>query len=578
MLKDIITTKDRFRETYLFEYLNEIECGNIPACWEMTQGLRNLAEEFFYDEYRYDTTKAYIFIDFIEHNIKHTKAPFAGQPFILELWEKALIEVMYSFKMISIDSGEWVQRFVELLLWIARKNGKTTLIAALELTELFLCKPGSGIVCSGMNDKIADLCYTEINDMRVYIDPDQVITWKNQKGIKNLLNNNFLRKISDSTRNKEGGNVVMAGIDEIWSLESDSIYSPLRQSASTQDEYLIVMFSSDGVIVDGFADKTLHDYIRIIKRENIIDADKRKLPWIYKMDTEEEVWQVDEKGLNRLWIKANPSLGTVKKLSFMRELCDEASVKMATRLTFLTKDCNIKQGSTERWLNPNILNYEANFERSQFENYWAVASVDLAETTDLVSAKVYLTKRNSSYKYVLAHYWIPRKKLEDPKINDVKVGAKYDEWESMGLLTVVDGNDIRDLGCVADWLWDVTQKFKINIYKIGYDQKFKNDFIRRCEYYGWNDREELIMINQSYDVMHRAICQVEEDLKDQLIVGLNVIDKWCLGNAGLKINGDEKSMLKKSETNRRIDGAVTLVMCQEMLNRYGQEILEILPE
>ena len=578
MLKDFITTKDKLQDTYLWEYKQAIDKGEIHACWEMRQGLKNLIEEFYYDEYRFDTTKAYIYIDFIETNIKHTKAPFAGKPFILELWQKALIEVLYSFKMKSIDSGKWVQRFVELLLWIARKNGKTTLIAALELTELFLCNPGSGIVCSGMNDKIADLCYTEINDMRVYIDPDSVITWKNQKGIRNLFNNNFLRKISDTTRNKEGGNVVMAGIDEIWSLESDSIYSPLRQSASTQPEYLIALFSSDGVIIDGFADKKLNEYLRIIKRENTIDADKRKLPWIYKMDTEEEVWRINEDGINPLWQKANPSIGTVKQWSFMCDLCDEASVVMSTRLTFLTKDCNIKQGASERWINPTVLNYEATFERNKFENYWAVASVDLAEVNDMVSAKVYLIKNNSSYKYVLQHYWIPRAKLEDPKMNDAKVGARYEEWEAAGLLTICEGNDIKDLGIVADWFWDIKQKYKINIYKIGYDQRFKNDFIRKCEYYGWNDRDDLIMINQSPEVLHTAICQVEADLKDQLIVGLDVMDKWCISNAGLKINGNGKAILKKSERNRRIDGAVTLVLCQEMLNRYGQELSEMLPE
>lgn len=577
MLKDIINTKDKFDETYLSQYINEIESGKIHACWEMKQGLKNLAEEFYYDEYMFDTTKAYVYIDFIESNIKHTKAPFAGKPFLLELWQKALIEVLYSFKIKSIDSGKWVQRFVELLLWIARKNGKTTLIAALELTELFLCHPGSGIVCSGMNDKIADLCYTEINDMRVYIDPDSVVTWKNQKGIKNLLNNNFLRKISDSTRNKEGGNLVMAGIDEIWSLEGDTIYSPLRQSASTQEEYLIALFSSDGVIIDGFADKKLNEYLKIIKRENMIDADKRKLPWIYKMDTEDEVWKVNEQGINPLWQKANPSIGTVKKWGFMCDLCDEASVNMSTRLTFLTKDCNIKQGASERWLNPTVLEYNATYDLREFENYWAIGAVDLAETNDMVSAKVYLFKNNSSYKYVLQHYWIPKAKLEDPKMNDIKVGARYEEWESAGLLTIVDGNDIKDLGIVADWFWDVQQKYKIRIHKIGYDQKFKNDFIRRCDYYGWEDRRELIVINQSPETLHRAICQVEADIKDQLVIGLNAIDKWCLGNAGLKINGYDKAILKKSERNRRIDGAVTLVICQEMLNRYSQEVAELNP-
>ena len=152
----------------------------------MIMELDNLIEDFYSDEYKYDVADAYMRIDFIEHCVKLTKSPFYGKPMVLLLWQKAFIEVAYSFKILSMDTNEWVDRFQEILLIISRKCGKTELIAALELTEMIIGKPGSDIVCSGTNDGTADLCYQAIDTMRLIIDPKSLDTWRNQKGIKYL--------------------------------------------------------------------------------------------------------------------------------------------------------------------------------------------------------------------------------------------------------------------------------------------------------------------------------------------------------------------------------------------------------
>ena len=574
-MKQFIKTKDKLHDTYLWEYREAIRRGEVIAGEEMIQELDNLIEEFYLEEYKYDTTKAYIYIDFIEKNIKHTIVPFYGQPFILDLWQKALIEVIYSFKMKSIDNGKWVRRFVEVLLLIARKNGKSTLIAAILLTELILAKDGTQIICSGMNDGIADLCYTQIKDMITIMNLNQVLIWINQKGLKNMVNQNFMRKLSESTKGKDGRNVATAGIDEIWELVGDGIYSPIRQSASTQPEYCIFLFSSEGTVVNGFCDNKIKEYVKIIKREDRSSTGKRKLPWIYRQDSEDEVWETNEDGISPLWEKANPSIGKAKLWSFLRDIVEEARTKTATRLTCLTKDFNIKQGQAELWFSPHQYDYDAPFELKDFAEYYGVAAVDLAQTTDMVSARIYLVRPDDRRKFTYQHYWIPRKKIDNEE--DIRAGAKYAEWEQEGLLTVVEGNQIGDLGIVADWIYEFITTNKIYIEKIGYDQKFKNDFIKRCEFWGWQDKEDLIVINQSPETLDNANYQLEADLTDHLVYGLNDIDKWCLSNVGLKINSNLKSIICRSDKSHKIDGVATLVMCQEMLNRYGKEILEKCP-
>ena len=133
---------------------------------------------------------------------------------------------------------------------------------------------------------------------------------------------------------------------------------------------------------------------------------------------------------------------------------------------------------------------------------------------------------------------------------------------------ITEGADI-DLAQVADWFYLLYRDYGIKLWKCGYDQRFAKDWINRMEYYGWNDREELIMINQSSDVLHTANCQVETDLQHRIIVGLNEVDKWCLSNAALKVDGKGKSLVVKidGKKEKKIDGAVCLVILQETFNR-----------
>lgn len=563
--------------SYLLEYREAIRKGEILAGVEMTAELDNLIADLDDPQYRYDTAKAELTIFFIENCVKLTKSPFYGKPMKLLLWQKALIEVAYSFKIQNIDTGEWVDRFQEVLLLIARKNGKTELIAALELAEMVLGREGSDIICSGTNDSIASLCYDAIDTMRLLIDPDNKDTWKNQKGIKCFENNNKIFKLSESTRGKEGRNIDWAGIDEIHELKDDSIYKPIQQSTSTKPDFKIFMFSSEGFTNDGFLDEQLKKYRAIIYGEDRAESAKRKLPWLYTQDTEAEVWETNERGINPAWQKANPSVGVVKTWSYLRDRVDEARSSKAARAFTLSKDFDFKVSNSTAWLDKSDYNYIADFDLEDFRGAWCIGAVDLSETTDLTNAKVMLCRRDDRRKFILSHYWIPKSKLEEGGTDDKQTGAKYLEWAQQGILTICDDND-NDLSLVADWFYSLREDYDIQLLKCGYDQRFKRDWIARMEYYGWNDKDELIMINQSPDVLHTANSQVEADLKDHLIIGLNDMDKWCFGNAALKIDGRGKSLVVKIDNMkaRRIDGAVCSVILQETYNRYKTDLADYL--
>ena len=557
--------------TYLKQYREAIRKGDIVAGMDMIKMLDNLIADLDNPEYKYDTRDAHKRIKFIEGCIKLTKAPFYGKPMKLLLWQKAFIEVVYSFKMKSLDTGKWVDRFQEILMLISRKNGKSECIAAIQLTDLLIGKPGTDIVCSGMDDGTADLAYQAIDCMRLLIDSKQKDTWRNQKGISCKYNNNHIYKLSAGTRQREGRNIDTAGIDEIWSLREDGdIYKSIQQSTSVKESYKIFMFGSEG-FVDGFLNVKRAEYQKIIDGEDDTESAKRKLPWFYTQDSEREVWDTDENGISRAWEKSNPSIGAIKKWSYLRDRVDEARKSKIDRVFVLCKDFNFKQNTATVWLSPEEYQYPSKFDIEKLRGAYALGGVDLSETTDMTAAKALIVLPGDDRKYILSHYWIPESKLTAS--DDKEAGAKYEEWAKQGLLTISPGNDI-DLEAVAMWYWELYANYGIRTYKCGYDVRFSKEFLRKMDEIGI----ETELVLQDKRTLNNPLRYLENDLKAQKVYfDENEIDYWCLGNSALESDKFGMSQIVKMPGKRawRIDGAVTFLISYEMFRRYRSDITKM---
>ena len=557
---------------YLEAYYQACKRGEYIIGIELSLSLENLVKEQISAEYRYDTTLADKYIDFMENCVRLTKSPFYNKPMKLMLWQKAWISALFGFKIYDKEMGRWVNRFKETLLLIGRKNTKSETSSALCLADLLIGGEGRRIVCASNTYDQSQIVFDAVDTMRMMIDPDSKDTWRNRKGLICLYNDNRVITMSERTRTKEGLNIDLAVVDEVHEMKDNSLVKPIEQSMSTKEEGLMILITTEGFVNDGYLDGKLAEYRAIINGEKTGMAAKRKLPWLYTQDSEQEVWNVNEDGINPAWQKSNPSLVYgIKKWSFLRDCVDAAKESKEDRMFVLSKDFNFKVSNAEAWLLIEDYNYQEEFNLEDFRGSYCLGAVDLAETTDMTSAKILLLKKGDRRKYVFSHYWIPEKKLEAS--SDEEAGANYLEWARAGMMTITEGNDI-DLSIVADWFYDLMKDHQITLLYCGYDQRFKRDWVNKMEYYGWNDKKELEMVLQSPDILSNPIRQVEADLKDRFIIGLNDIDRWCLGNAALKVDARGKGMLVKSngQAARRIDGAVTLVILQEMFNRYGTEV------
>lgn len=547
--------------SYLLEYHARIESGEIIVGRELWQELNNLKEDILSGQYGYDTADALLRIDFMENCVRLTKSPYYNKPMILMLWQKALIEAIYSFKM----PDTLKRRFKKILLLIARKNTKSETCSALGLSEFFLGNAGSDIVCSSNDDNQASIIYDAIDTMRLLIDPEQIDSKRNQRFILNKSNNSKIFKLSDRTRNKEGRNIDVAFLDESHEMKDNIIAKSVEQSQSLKDEPLFINLTTEGFITDGYLDGELKKARAIISGEDDGIAAQRTLAWLYTQDSEQEIWQNRDS-----WVKSNPSLGIVKKWSYLDEQVDVAKNSKADRIFVLCKDFNIKQNGAQSWLNIEDYDYKVTYDLESFRGYVALGAVDLSETTDLTCAKILLMRPEDNTKYIHTMYFIPESKLEDS--NDIGAGAKYAEWAHAGLVTITEGNDI-DLSKIADWFYSLYKDYGIKLWKCGYDQKFAKDFLNRMEFYGWSRGSgDMVMILQNAQTLTNAIKLLEADLTRQLVnYNDNDVDKWCLRNACLKVNDLGQCLIVKSEASKRIDGAVCKAILYEMYRQNRTE-------
>jgi phage terminase large subunit-like protein len=536
----------------LVEYYQQIETGNILVGDELKKQLDVLVKDLDNPRYIFDEKPGNLRISFIETFCKHTKSPFNGMPFILELWEKAIIQTAYGFKI--ADTG--LRRFNEVILLIARKNGKTTFVAGIDLAEFFLSSGGVDIVCASNTTEQANILFEEINNMREQ-SPALSKDTRSKKNIFHIYSpktKNKIKKLSAQSRNKDGYNIEVGCIDEVHEMTDSKVYDAIKQSQSTKKEPLIFIITTEGTTINGFLDSKL-DYARKMLKGDI--QDERVLPWFYTQDSINEIYE-DKK----TWQKSNPSIGVVKLNSYLEDVMNKSKHDLSTRVTMLCKDFNIKQADSGSWLNFEDLNNDETYNIDDLRDSYAIGGVDLSSTTDLTAAVLVIQKRDSNKKFVLAHFFMPSEVLQKRITED---NVPYDIWVKRGLVTLTEGNQ-NDFSLVTQWFMKMIQTYGIRPLWVGYDPWNSQYWIKEMEDLGFN----MDKVRQGIYSLSEPMKILEADLKNNLVnYNNNPIMKWCLSNTQAKV--DLNGNIQPSKLNskyKRIDGTVALIIAYVVLNRY----------
>ncbi len=399
------------------------------------------------------------------------------------------------------------------------------------------------------------------------------VTRKNIKGIffgnpkkpKNTgkfsyKNRGNIRKISAKTSAKEGKNIGVGSADEVHELKDNKSIMPIRQALSTQEEPIYGEITTEGFTNDGYLDH------RLIEARQVLNGETDRPRWLiflFTQDSEAEIWQ-DE----TTWLKSNPGLGTIKRWGYLRGMVEEAKTSKSTRAFVLAKDFNVKQNNATAWLTEAELTNDATFDVEMLRGGVGIGAVDLAETTDLLSARMTVMRPGDSHKYTFGKYFIPESKLKDSPD-----GVDYLEWARQGLIEICPGND-NDFSYVTTWFVYVVKQLGIKPYKVGYDDALAKYWVKEMEDMGFT----MERIPQRKEVMSNPMKIVEADLRSKLInYDNNPIDKWCLGNTAIKIESSGLIMpVKVGGTQiKRIDGTITLIITYAVLTQNKTEYMNL---
>ena len=566
--------------SYLHLYAEQIRSGKIIAGQRIKQAVRRFLKDFDDPELRIELSESDKRIRFIEHECKLYEAPFSGRPFKLELFQKAIIESIYAIKKWNPEArfgkGGWVRKYQDVLIVIARKNGKTPLVAAVSLSE-FMCGEMGTKILYGSNDfEQADLAFSATDAMREESPSMAKRTRRNQKGIffgnpkhrktkgkYSYQNKGSIRKISAKGKNKEGRNIKVGVVDEVHEMEDDHLVMPIQQALSTQDEPLYFEITTEGFTEDGYLDHRLADAQKVLDGE--LDRPDWAI-WWYSQDSEEEVWQ-DESS----WQKSNPGIGVIKKWSYLRKQVEEAKSNPSQRAFVLAKDFNIKQNSSAAWLDEATITNPETFEPEMLRGQYYIGGLDFAETTDLCSARALFEDQQTKKKYTLQMYFIPEAKADAILDDDSQLNPErknYREWEKQGFVVICPGAEV-DAELVAGWFVDLYEHYGMMPYKIGYDNWHSKDFQEIiADNFG---KEVLERIGMDFMSLSGPMRSLESDLaRNVLVYNNNEIDRWCLSNTGYKTNNIGLIMpVKKYGTSKnRIDGTLSDIICYATFNRY----------
>lgn len=552
-------------------YMDFVLSGEVVACEKITKLCRMMRPriEGGYKCWRYDPEAAKRPVEFIERFCCNPQGR-PGQHLVMQPYQLNAIELTFGF----VDENG-LRQFNELMWVMARKQGKTTLMAALALYMLMADREGSPQCYSAATSKDqASLLYGAMLSM-VRQSPalskrlhKGIIPSRSQDGLIFRANDGYFTPLSSQTRNLDGLNVHFAAIDELAAITNRDTYDLVKQATSSREQPLIVEITTNGFERDNLFDQQ-YAYARQLLDGSV--EDDHFLPVIYELDSREE-W-TDE----RMWYKANPGLGTVKKLETLRGFYTKARQDPSFLPTFMTKDMDVPENKASAWLRYDEAVNRETFDMAEMGFRYGVFGYDASDSIDLTAAKCLMMRPDDDRIYELSMYWLPEAALEEHRRSGLRKSrdnVPYDIWERQGLIRIVPGNKV-DHRVVFEWMAEVRDELDVYPFALGYDPWHLTDD-------SWQDmarqfvgRKRLEEVRQGAKTLSAPMKQIRADFAAGRIVDNdNPVNQWCRMNVSVTADRNDNIMpCKANGASGRIDGFACELGAYIALMRHWDEYL-----
>ncbi|HEY4543664.1 MAG TPA: terminase TerL endonuclease subunit, partial [Tissierellaceae bacterium] len=486
--------------------------------------------------------------------------------FILELWQKALVAATFGI----VHKIDGTRKYQEVMLVVARKNGKSTLASAIGLyLQIADGEPGAEVYACATKKDQAKIIWTEAKRM-VNKSPSLKKRMKTRvSDIVSDFNDSSFAPLGRDSDSLDGLNVHGALLDEIHAWQDQNLYDVIVDGTSSREEPLIFITTTAGTIREKVFDLKYDEAVMTIngyEDENGF-KNERFLPIIYELNDKKD-WTDED-----AWYQANPGLGTIKSIDQLRNKVNKAIANSLLVKNLLCKDFNIRETTSEAWLSFEDINNTnlIPLEKLQQARY-GIGGADLSATTDLTSACILFVLPNDEKIYLKHMYWLPEDVFEQ-RVKEDRV--PYDLWLEKDYIRVTPGNKVH-YKHVIDWFLEVQNELDIYIYNIGYDNWSATYFVEELK----NTFGESVPypVIQGKKTLSTPMKNLGADLASKKIVyDNNPITKWCITNTAVDIDKNNNIQPKKtSNPRRRIDGLASMLDAYVVFEEKYQEYMSVI--
>ena len=540
---------------YILAYYNLIKSGKI----EVSNKILKTYEKIINDlnnpgKYHFDLEKSLRPITFIEKFCKHSKGQWAGKPVILDLWQKAIIQTVFGF----VDEKGF-RKYREVLIIVARKNGKSTLLSAIGLYMLFADGEGGAQVCCVASKKDqAKIIFDEAKNMVLQSSLLRKHVRKRKSDLYVDLTFSTFEPLASDSNTLDGLNMHCGILDEIHAMKDRNIYDVSKQSMGARQQPLLFEISTAGFVRENIYDSQYELASDII---NGIKTDDTFISFIYELDQRKE-WTNSKK-----WIKANPGLGTIKSIEYLKEQVKRAKNDKNYLPTLLTKDFNIRETGVGSWLTFESINNQDTFDFNDLKNCYGIGGVDLSSVGDLTCASCLIKKDKKLY--LAQMYFIPESTAEKHKQEDK---VPYDVWKEQGIIRYCSGNMIN-FSDVTAWFNELRDKYGIYTVWVGYDTWGANQWAEEMKQNGYI----LEPVIQGAKTMSTPMKMLASELESKNInYNNNQLLKWCLTNTQVEVDKNDNIRPVKGKNNKqRIDGTVSLIDAYVIYQKHYDDFMNL---